>query len=86
MTAVKEKSAWRRLIQNRPTAWLVGTVAALAACYLPGSFLLLTVAMWGGFSDVSRLKKELVLVIALAAIAGAVYLLARTIKRALMGE
>lgn len=69
---------------NQLSAWLVGAVVSVAVCYLPGSLLLFVVAMWGGFSPgVSVLSKWLVLGGALAVIAGAVYLLARTIKRAL---
>lgn len=76
----------RRPTLSRPVAWLVGTVTSLAICYLPASLLLLSVAMWGGFSpSVSPLSKELVLDGTLAVIACVVYLLARTIKRALTG-
>tara|TARA_E500000305_G_C3855208_1_gene157987 strand:- start:153 stop:323 length:171 start_codon:yes stop_codon:yes gene_type:complete len=53
--------------------------------YLPASLILLVVAMWGGFSPaVATPVKWLVLATTLLAIAGATFLLARTIKRVLL--
>ncbi|MGW8201714.1 hypothetical protein ACWGM0_04100 [Sphingomonas bisphenolicum] len=74
-------------LQLRPSAaWLVGVIASLAICYLPGSFAMLVVAMWGGFSDVSVLSKWLTAGTTLAAIAFVVYLLARLIAQGLMAK
>jgi hypothetical protein len=67
-------------------AWLVGISISLAICFWPGGIILFAVAMWGGFSpDVSIFTKWLVLAGASGVIVFAAFLLARTIKRVLVG-
>ena len=67
-------------------AWLVGIAISLAICFWPGGIILFAVAMWGGFSsNVSIFTKWLVLTGTSGVIAFAAFLIARTIKRALVG-
>lgn len=63
-------------------SWLFGCAVASALLFWPGGILLLTVAMWGGFSPgVSVVWKTTVLMAAVLAIAGTFYFLARLIAK-----
>lgn len=66
-------------------AWLTGFIIAAAVCYWPGGLALFVVAMWGGFSpNISIVWKLLALITTLVVIVSAVFLLARSIARALI--
>ncbi len=77
----------KRLTLHPLIAWLVGFTIAVAVCYWPGGLALFVVAMWGGFSpSVSMVSKALVLAVTLIAILAAVFFLARSIAKALIGK
>ena len=68
-------------------AWLVSIAVSLAICFWPGGIILFAVAMWGGFSpSVSIFTKWLVLAATSSVVAYVAFLLARTIKGALVGH